>query len=83
MWTLVVTVPRSLGISVSVTIEGTSSVYKLPIAPLITGSHPVDNKGYVNVPYFINLPLNYIKSASMQTRIEDWLAFVNYHQSGK
>uniref|UniRef100_A0AAX7TGX1 Mediator of RNA polymerase II transcription subunit 1 n=1 Tax=Astatotilapia calliptera TaxID=8154 RepID=A0AAX7TGX1_ASTCA len=38
-------VPRSLGVSVSVTIEGTSSVYKLPIAPLITGSHPVDNKG--------------------------------------
>lgn len=44
-WMLVVTVPRSLGVSVSVTIEGTSSVYKLPIAPLITGSHPVDNKG--------------------------------------
>ncbi|KAM8877277.1 mediator of RNA polymerase II transcription subunit 1 [Synchiropus picturatus] len=38
-------VPRSLGVSVSVTIEGTSSIYKLPIAPLITGSHPVDNKG--------------------------------------
>uniref|UniRef100_A0A7N8X9M9 Mediator of RNA polymerase II transcription subunit 1 n=1 Tax=Mastacembelus armatus TaxID=205130 RepID=A0A7N8X9M9_9TELE len=38
-------VPRSLGVSVSVTIEGTSAVYKLPIAPLITGSHPVDNKG--------------------------------------
>uniref|UniRef100_A0A3P8ZLN2 Mediator of RNA polymerase II transcription subunit 1 n=1 Tax=Esox lucius TaxID=8010 RepID=A0A3P8ZLN2_ESOLU len=38
-------VPRSLGVSVSVTVEGTSSVYKLPIAPLITGSHPVDNKG--------------------------------------
>lgn len=44
-WMLVVIVPRSLGVSVSVTIEGTSSVYKLPIAPLITGSHPVDNKG--------------------------------------
>ncbi|XP_026864985.2 mediator of RNA polymerase II transcription subunit 1 [Electrophorus electricus] len=39
------TVPRSLGVSVSVTVEGTSSIYKLPIAPLITGSHPVDNKG--------------------------------------
>ncbi|KAM4623471.1 mediator of RNA polymerase II transcription subunit 1 [Polymixia lowei] len=38
-------VPRSLGVSVSVTVEGTTSVYKLPIAPLITGSHPVDNKG--------------------------------------
>ncbi|XP_032430373.1 mediator of RNA polymerase II transcription subunit 1 [Xiphophorus hellerii] len=38
-------VPCSLGVSVSVTIEGTSTVYKLPIAPLITGSHPVDNKG--------------------------------------
>ncbi|CAK6956668.1 mediator of RNA polymerase II transcription subunit 1 [Scomber scombrus] len=38
-------VPHSLGVSVSVTIEGTSAVYKLPIAPLITGSHPVDNKG--------------------------------------
>ncbi|KAL7372722.1 hypothetical protein ABVT39_021450 [Epinephelus coioides] len=38
-------IPRSLGVSVSVTIEGTSAVYKLPIAPLITGSHPVDNKG--------------------------------------
>uniref|UniRef100_A0A4W6BUV5 Mediator of RNA polymerase II transcription subunit 1 n=2 Tax=Lates calcarifer TaxID=8187 RepID=A0A4W6BUV5_LATCA len=38
-------VPRSLGVSVSVTIEGTTAVYKLPIAPLITGSHPVDNKG--------------------------------------
>uniref|UniRef100_A0A672RFS6 Mediator of RNA polymerase II transcription subunit 1 n=1 Tax=Sinocyclocheilus grahami TaxID=75366 RepID=A0A672RFS6_SINGR len=38
-------VPRTLGVSVSVTVEGTTSVYKLPIAPLITGSHPVDNKG--------------------------------------
>ncbi|XP_041830067.1 mediator of RNA polymerase II transcription subunit 1 [Melanotaenia boesemani] len=38
-------VPRSLGVSVSVTIEGTSAVYKLPITPLITGSHSVDNKG--------------------------------------
>uniref|UniRef100_A0A8C9WRH9 Mediator of RNA polymerase II transcription subunit 1 n=1 Tax=Scleropages formosus TaxID=113540 RepID=A0A8C9WRH9_SCLFO len=53
LWTLITlwlspfsfAVPRSLGISVSVTVEGTSSVYKLPIAPLITGSHPVDNKG--------------------------------------
>lgn len=43
------TVPRSLGVSVSVTIEGTSAVYKLPIAPLITGSHPVDNKGWVHM----------------------------------
>ncbi|KAM9462396.1 mediator of RNA polymerase II transcription subunit 1 [Clarias gariepinus] len=39
------TIPRSLGVCVSVTVEGTSSIYKLPIAPLITGSHPVDNKG--------------------------------------
>ncbi|KAK1881645.1 Mediator of RNA polymerase II transcription subunit 1 [Dissostichus eleginoides] len=38
-------VPRSLGVSVSVTIEGTTATYKLPIAPLISGSHPVDNKG--------------------------------------
>ncbi|KAL6094955.1 med1 [Pungitius sinensis] len=38
-------IPRSLGVSVFVTIEGTSAVYKLPIAPLVTGSHPVDNKG--------------------------------------
>ncbi|XP_069093553.1 mediator of RNA polymerase II transcription subunit 1 [Pleurodeles waltl] len=38
-------VPRSLGLSVSVTIEGTSAMYKLPIAPLIMGSHPVDHKG--------------------------------------
>ncbi|XP_061765670.1 mediator of RNA polymerase II transcription subunit 1 isoform X2 [Nerophis ophidion] len=38
-------VPRSLGVSVSVTIEGTPNTCKLPIAPLITGSHPVDNKG--------------------------------------
>nr|XP_055031695.1 mediator of RNA polymerase II transcription subunit 1 [Misgurnus anguillicaudatus] len=38
-------IPRTLGVSVSVTVEGTLSVYKLPIAPLITGSHPVDNKG--------------------------------------
>uniref|UniRef100_A0A3Q3GHS8 Mediator of RNA polymerase II transcription subunit 1 n=1 Tax=Kryptolebias marmoratus TaxID=37003 RepID=A0A3Q3GHS8_KRYMA len=45
-------VPCSLGISVSVTIEGTSAVYKLPIAPLITGSHPVDNKG---TPSFSNV----------------------------
>ncbi|KAJ0060387.1 hypothetical protein NL108_010164, partial [Boleophthalmus pectinirostris] len=45
-------VPRSLGISVSVTIEGTSAIYKLPIAPLITGSHPVDNKG---TPSFSNV----------------------------
>lgn len=41
-------VPRTLGVSVSVTVEGTTSVYKLPIAPLITGSHPVDNKGSDN-----------------------------------
>ncbi|XP_027014865.2 mediator of RNA polymerase II transcription subunit 1 [Tachysurus fulvidraco] len=39
------TIPRTLGVAVSVTVEGTSSIYKLPIAPLITGSHPVDNKG--------------------------------------
>ncbi|KAF7665401.1 hypothetical protein LDENG_00143990 [Lucifuga dentata] len=45
-------VPRSLGVGVSVTIEGTSAVYKLPIAPLITGSHPVDNKG---TPSFSNV----------------------------
>uniref|UniRef100_A0A8C1NBU9 Mediator of RNA polymerase II transcription subunit 1 n=1 Tax=Cyprinus carpio TaxID=7962 RepID=A0A8C1NBU9_CYPCA len=32
-------------VSMSVTVEGTTSVYKLPIAPLITGSHPVDKKG--------------------------------------
>ncbi|XP_023367024.1 mediator of RNA polymerase II transcription subunit 1 [Otolemur garnettii] len=37
-------VPRSLGMNASVTIEGTSAMYKLPIAPLIMGSHPVDNK---------------------------------------
>uniref|UniRef100_G3R077 Mediator of RNA polymerase II transcription subunit 1 n=1 Tax=Gorilla gorilla gorilla TaxID=9595 RepID=G3R077_GORGO len=37
-------VSRSLGMNASVTIEGTSAVYKLPIAPLIMGSHPVDNK---------------------------------------
>lgn len=45
-------VPRSLGVSVSVTIEGTSAIFKLPIAPLITGSHPVDNKG---TPSFSNV----------------------------
>ncbi|XP_029428005.1 mediator of RNA polymerase II transcription subunit 1 isoform X3 [Rhinatrema bivittatum] len=38
-------VPRPLGLNVSVTIEGTSAMYKLPIAPLIMGSHPIDNKG--------------------------------------
>uniref|UniRef100_A0A8D0GP18 Mediator of RNA polymerase II transcription subunit 1 n=1 Tax=Sphenodon punctatus TaxID=8508 RepID=A0A8D0GP18_SPHPU len=38
-------VPRSLGMNVSVTIEGTLNMNKLPIAPLIMGSHPVDNKG--------------------------------------
>ncbi|XP_018415667.1 PREDICTED: mediator of RNA polymerase II transcription subunit 1 isoform X3 [Nanorana parkeri] len=37
--------PRSLGLNVSVTIESTSVMYKLPIAPLIMGSHPIDNKG--------------------------------------
>lgn len=37
-------VPRSMGMNASVTIEGTSAMYKLPIAPLIMGSHPVDNK---------------------------------------
>lgn len=31
--------------NVSVTIEGTMAMYKLPIAPLIMGSHPVDSKG--------------------------------------
>ncbi|XP_074782757.1 mediator of RNA polymerase II transcription subunit 1 [Athene noctua] len=38
-------VPRSLGMNVSVTVEGTMAMYKLPIAPLIMGSHPVDSKG--------------------------------------
>ncbi|XP_039372183.1 mediator of RNA polymerase II transcription subunit 1 isoform X1 [Mauremys reevesii] len=38
-------VPRSLGMNASITIEGTLAMYKLPIAPLIMGSHPVDNKG--------------------------------------
>uniref|UniRef100_A0A8D2Q4H8 Mediator of RNA polymerase II transcription subunit 1 n=1 Tax=Varanus komodoensis TaxID=61221 RepID=A0A8D2Q4H8_VARKO len=38
-------VPRSLGMNVCVTIEGTLNMNKLPIAPLIMGSHPVDNKG--------------------------------------
>nr|XP_009918534.1 PREDICTED: mediator of RNA polymerase II transcription subunit 1 isoform X2 [Haliaeetus albicilla] len=38
-------VPRSLGMNVSVTVEGTMTMYKLPIAPLIMGSHPVDSKG--------------------------------------
>ncbi|KAF1507033.1 Mediator of RNA polymerase II transcription subunit 1, partial [Eudyptula minor novaehollandiae] len=38
-------VPRSLGMNVSVTVEGTIVMYKLPIAPLIMGSHPVDSKG--------------------------------------
>ncbi|XP_021233798.1 mediator of RNA polymerase II transcription subunit 1 [Numida meleagris] len=38
-------VPRSLGMNVSVTVEGTMGMYKLPIAPLIMGSHPVDSKG--------------------------------------
>uniref|UniRef100_A0A3Q3F029 Mediator of RNA polymerase II transcription subunit 1 n=1 Tax=Labrus bergylta TaxID=56723 RepID=A0A3Q3F029_9LABR len=49
---IIFVVPRSLGVSVSVTIEGTSAVYKLPIAPLITGSHPLDNKG---TPSFSNV----------------------------
>uniref|UniRef100_A0A674GY59 Mediator of RNA polymerase II transcription subunit 1 n=1 Tax=Taeniopygia guttata TaxID=59729 RepID=A0A674GY59_TAEGU len=38
-------VPRSLGMNVSVTVEGTMAMHKLPIAPLIMGSHPVDSKG--------------------------------------
>ncbi|XP_050186755.1 mediator of RNA polymerase II transcription subunit 1 [Myiozetetes cayanensis] len=38
-------VPRSLGMNVSVTVEGTMTMHKLPIAPLIMGSHPVDSKG--------------------------------------
>ncbi|NXP78716.1 MED1 polymerase, partial [Ramphastos sulfuratus] len=38
-------VPRSLGMNVAVTVEGTLAMYKLPIAPLIMGSHPVDSKG--------------------------------------
>eukprot|EP00061_Rhincodon_typus_P018958 g48360.t1 len=38
-------VPRSLGMNVFVTIEGPTGMCKLPIAPLITGSHPTDNKG--------------------------------------
>ncbi|XP_051496120.1 mediator of RNA polymerase II transcription subunit 1 isoform X2 [Apus apus] len=38
-------VPRALGMNVSVTVEGTMAMYKLPIAPLIMGSHPVDSKG--------------------------------------
>ncbi|MGH0155087.1 UNVERIFIED_CONTAM: hypothetical protein FKN15_044356 [Acipenser sinensis] len=45
-------VPRSLGLNVSVTIEGTVSLYKLPIAPLVTGSHPVDSKGERNFEEF-------------------------------
>uniref|UniRef100_A0A8C6TNE8 Mediator of RNA polymerase II transcription subunit 1 n=1 Tax=Neogobius melanostomus TaxID=47308 RepID=A0A8C6TNE8_9GOBI len=49
-------VPQSLGVSVSVTIEGTSAIYKLPIAPLIIGSHPdpilfnVSNSNSVDLP---------------------------------
>ncbi|XP_017925458.1 mediator of RNA polymerase II transcription subunit 1 isoform X2 [Manacus vitellinus] len=38
-------VPRSLGMNVAVTVEGTMTMHKLPIAPLIMGSHPVDSKG--------------------------------------
>ncbi|KAF4795717.1 mediator of RNA polymerase II transcription subunit 1 [Turdus rufiventris] len=38
-------VPRSLGMNVAVTVEGTMAMHKLPIAPLIMGSHPVDSKG--------------------------------------
>ncbi|XP_078280526.1 mediator of RNA polymerase II transcription subunit 1 isoform X2 [Rhinoraja longicauda] len=38
-------VPRSLGMNVFVTIEGPTEMCKLPIAPLITGSHPTDSKG--------------------------------------
>uniref|UniRef100_UPI00398E4A6A mediator of RNA polymerase II transcription subunit 1 isoform X1 n=2 Tax=Pristiophorus japonicus TaxID=55135 RepID=UPI00398E4A6A len=38
-------VPRSLGMNMFVTIEGPTGMCKLPIAPLITGSHPTDNKG--------------------------------------
>uniref|UniRef100_A0A670YQW2 Mediator of RNA polymerase II transcription subunit 1 n=1 Tax=Pseudonaja textilis TaxID=8673 RepID=A0A670YQW2_PSETE len=38
-------VPRYLGMNVCVTIEGTLTMNKLPIAPLIMGTHPVDNKG--------------------------------------
>ncbi|CAI9181606.1 unnamed protein product, partial [Rangifer tarandus platyrhynchus] len=37
----------------SVTIEGTSAMYKLPIVPLIMGSHPVDNKW---TPSFSSVP---------------------------
>ncbi|ROL47992.1 Mediator of RNA polymerase II transcription subunit 1 [Anabarilius grahami] len=55
-----VNIPRTLGVSVSVTVEGTTSVYKLPIAPLITGSHPVDNKGVPmlleSIPVFETAP---------------------------
>ncbi|KAJ6660697.1 hypothetical protein lerEdw1_017694 [Lerista edwardsae] len=38
-------VPRNMGMNVCVTIEGTLTMNKLLIAPLIMGSHPVDNKG--------------------------------------
>ncbi|XP_068023196.1 mediator of RNA polymerase II transcription subunit 1 [Melanerpes formicivorus] len=38
-------VPRCLGMNAAVTVEGTLAMYKLPIAPLIMGSHPVDSKG--------------------------------------
>lgn len=55
-------VPRSLGVSVSVTIEGTSAIYKLPIAPLITGSHPVDNKGWEHAALFTEQQIQCAKS---------------------
>ncbi|GAB1296766.1 Mediator of RNA polymerase II transcription subunit 1 [Apodemus speciosus] len=56
-------VPRSLGMNASVTIEGTSAMYKLPIAPLVMGSHPADNKCFtsansVDLPacFFLKFP---------------------------
>uniref|UniRef100_A0A4W3IU76 Mediator of RNA polymerase II transcription subunit 1 n=2 Tax=Callorhinchus milii TaxID=7868 RepID=A0A4W3IU76_CALMI len=79
-------VPRALGMNVFVTIEGLSGMYKLPIAPLITGSHPTDNKGTpsfssvtntnsVDLPasFFLKFPRPIPVSASVIQKIQKFL----------
>uniref|UniRef100_A0AAY4ADS4 Mediator of RNA polymerase II transcription subunit 1 n=1 Tax=Denticeps clupeoides TaxID=299321 RepID=A0AAY4ADS4_9TELE len=60
------TIPRSLGVSVSVTVEGTPTVHKLPITQLITGIHPnltpsfssISNSNSVDLPACFFLKVN-------------------------
>uniref|UniRef100_UPI00358E2F5C mediator of RNA polymerase II transcription subunit 1-like n=1 Tax=Myxine glutinosa TaxID=7769 RepID=UPI00358E2F5C len=40
-----ITVPRSLGLNVTVAVEGVNGLYRLPIVPLVMGNHAADEEG--------------------------------------